>query len=104
MNGAGGERAAGRGMVEALAAGRVPLASRPGAGVIERELLAENGPVKRVFPSISGSAAKDVIHCCAKRRREGRSGESEEKARWEGDPFPAGAGIFDNLGWKHALS
>ena len=80
------------------------LSCRSGAGVIGRELIAENGTAKRVFPSISGSATKDVIHCCAKRRREGGSGESEEQARWEGDPFLAGAGIFDNLGWKHALS
>ncbi len=64
---------AGRGGKVARVTGRVPLASRPGAGVIERELLAE-------------------------------SGESEEKARREGDPFQSEAGIFDNLGWKHALS
>ena len=50
-----------------------------GSGSDRKRASAENGQAKRVFPSISGSVAKDVIHCRAKGKVEGRSGESEER-------------------------
>lgn len=73
----GGESFRGRAFGERIP--ELPL----GSGSDRKRALAENGPAKRVFPSISGSREMDVIHCCARRKERGEK-RGERRAGEEG--------------------
>jgi hypothetical protein len=86
-----------------LAVGRGGSGSRP-KGSRGEPPSSETGLMKRVFPSCFREQTHGCNPLLCERAKDERGRRGERRQVGRGEILSGNTGVFDNLGWKHALS